>query len=81
MMRSIKVRESLRGRVNQSQMYKDLTLTEKMDGEMMTKNECKKVLAASFDNKRNNHMLDNWVSTLRGRTRGTGSEIRTTCCE
>ena len=46
---SIAARDKLDGRINQAQKVKDLTLTEKVDGDYATMKEVKKVLSASFD--------------------------------
>ena len=42
-------RDKLEGKVNEAQKAKDLTLTEKVDGECATMREVKKVLSKSFD--------------------------------
>ena len=46
---SIVARDKLDGKVNQAQKVKDLTLTEKVEGEYATLKEVKKVLSTSFD--------------------------------
>ena len=46
---SIAARDKLDGKVNQAQKVKDLTLTEKVEGEYATMKEVKKVLSTSFD--------------------------------
>jgi len=48
---SIRARESLEGKVNESQALSDLTISEKMDGEYTTDNAIKRVLSASFEAK------------------------------
>ena len=46
---SIKVRDSLEGTINAQQSEKDLTIAEKIDGDLHIQNEIKKVLSSSFD--------------------------------
>ena len=78
---SIAARDALEGKVNRAQKEKDLTLTEKMDGECATMIEVKKVLSASFERKGDQHVRNSWVSSLRTLTDGCGDATRTTCCE
>ena len=52
-----------------------------MDGEYTTNTEVKKVLAASFDLNRDQHIRNSWVSSLRSRIEGCGDYERTLCCE
>ena len=62
---SIAARDKLEGKVNQAQKVKDLTLTEKMDGDYATMNEVKKVLSASFERNGDTHLRKDWISSLR----------------
>lgn len=70
---SIRVRDSMQGRINQTQKEKDLTITEKMDGEYATLSEVKKVLSTSFDKKRDSEVRHSWVSSLRTKMDGVGA--------
>lgn len=78
---SIRVRDSMQGRINQTQKEKDLTITEKMDGEYATLSEVKKVLSTSFDKKRDSEVRHSWVSSLRTKMDGVGASAQTMCCD
>ena len=45
----MKIRQSLPGKVNENQNDYDVTLAEKIEGEIATKREVKKVLAKGFE--------------------------------
>ena len=62
---SIKVRESLDGKVNQEQSHKDLTIVEKAEGEFATRNEVRKVLVKGFEANNSAKIRENWMSGLR----------------
>ena len=76
MYHSIKIRDKLQGDVNEAQAVNDLAITEKMD-EYAVKDEMRRVLSASFEQRSDSYGASNWVSSLRNKTIEAGDEVVT----
>ena len=81
MRKSIEARDQLNGKINKDHQEVDLTITEKLDGQYNTKENIKNVLSKSFEQNSDQQIRNGWISSLRTRTEGNGSDMRNICCE
>ena len=62
---AINAREALQGKINEAQAANDLTITEKIDDELMQNNEMRKVFSEAMEPKSIKTSNQDWISGLR----------------